>query len=823
MTRSRRRKLLRSKNAASARTRPNTLWVPVASALLAASPAVHADPAESGELAEVVVTAQKRSEDLQKVPISMQVLTGAKLEELEVKSFDDYAKYLPSVTFQSLGPGQAQLYFRGIASGADGLHAGSAPATGLYLDETPVTTIASSLDIHMYDIQRVEALAGPQGTLYGASSLSGTLRIITNKPDPASFAAGYDVDANTYTDGKPGGQFEGFVNLPVADNAAVRLVGYYEHDGGYISNVPASRTYLLASAPGSGVPNPPPLTITNTTPPHDYAKSDYNSIDTFGGRAALKIDLDDRWTVTPMVLYQHQKSNGSFVYDPKIGDLHVTDFEPDGTLDQWYQTALTIEGKLSNFDVVYSAGYFGRHTTVQSDYSEYTVAYDYNGYQRYRNNAGQLIDPTQEQVQIDAYTKMTHELRVSSPATDVVHYTAGVFYQRQTDDIRDEYLIAGLGSIPPYNFAVPGQNDEQYLSQQQRADRDYAAFGDVTWNITDQWKLSGGIRGFVARNTLDGFFGFNNLFVDQSNGDNFSHGSGTSQCFTPIIYTSNQPCENTNAGVRESGETHRVNLTYQIDPDRMVYATYSTGFRPGGPNRRAGFPAYSPDTLTNYELGWKTGFLEHTVRFNGAIFFEKWKDVQLGVSGENGITDIVNVGNAQVKGAESDLNWLLFDHLNLTVSGTYVNALTTTPFCGENATYTAILSTCATPAAPSGSRLPVTPELKANAIARYQFDLEDYKLFAQVAVVHQSSSNSYLETYQEGPTGPAPAFTSGDLAFGVAKGSWTAQFYVDNVSDERGELTRNAQCAAGNGYCFTNYRVYPIRPRLIGIKFGEKF
>ena len=181
---------------------------------MAATGVAQAQQAEQSTLEEVVVTAQKRSEDLQKVPISLQVLGSEKLEQLQVSSFDDYAKFLPSVSFQSLGPGQAQLYFRGIASGNDGLHAGSLPATGLYLDETPVTTIAGSLDVHVYDIARVEALAGPQGTLYGASSLSGTLRIITNKPDPSKFSAGYDVKADKFGKGDGGGGFEGFVNIP---------------------------------------------------------------------------------------------------------------------------------------------------------------------------------------------------------------------------------------------------------------------------------------------------------------------------------------------------------------------------------------------------------------------------------------------------------------------------------------------------------------------------------------------------------------------------------------------------------------------------------
>src|ERR1700692_1960206 len=232
MTRSRKRKLMRA--------RAKWVRIPLASALIAGGGVAHADPsAETGALEEVVVTAQKRSEDLQKVPISLQVLGGEKLEQLQVHDFDDYAKLLPSVSFRSQGPGQAEMFFRGISTsqGNAPLHAGFLPSSGLYLDEIPVTTIAGALDLHVYDIARVEALAGPQGTLYGASSLSGTLRVITNKPDPSAFSAAYDVKADKYGRGDGGGGIQGYVNIPLAEHAAVRLVGYYEHIGGYINNV----------------------------------------------------------------------------------------------------------------------------------------------------------------------------------------------------------------------------------------------------------------------------------------------------------------------------------------------------------------------------------------------------------------------------------------------------------------------------------------------------------------------------------------------------------------------------------------------------------
>lgn len=829
MTRSRKRKLRLS----------GASWagVPVATVLLAGSGAAAAQQAtEPATLEEIVVTAQKRTEDLQKVPISIQVLGGEKLEQLEVKSFEDYAKFLPSVSYQTLGPGQGQLYFRGIASGGDGLHAGSASATGTYLDETPVTTIGNSLDLHVYDIQRVEALAGPQGTLYGASSLSGTLRIITNKPDPSKYSAGYDVEGNKYGKGDGGGSFEGFVNVPLSEHAAVRLVGYYTKDGGYINNVRATREYTLQASDLS-FPDPP-IDINNYSGAHNFAKNRFNDLETYGGRAALKIDLNDKWTITPMVIYQNQKTHGIFAFDPKYGDLNVTDYGPDFSTDHWYQTALTVEGKIGNFDLVYSGGYFGRNAEFAADYSEYSVAYDYSGYSRFRDNAGNLIDPTQYTTQIDRYTKQTHEIRLSSPGSDRFRYLLGAFYQRQTDDIRNEFLIPNLGNDPAgFNYSVPGQYPNLYLTQQQRVDRDYALFADATYDLSDKLKLSAGIREFKARNTLYGFFGFNNLYVDVDNGDNFDHGSGTSSCFTPIVYSgSNMPCANTNARVNDAGETHRVNLTYQIDPRRMVYLTYSTGFRPGGANRRVGLPPFTSDTISNYEIGWKTAWLDQRMRFNGAVFYEDWKAIQLGVTGPNGITDIWNIGNASVKGIEGDVSWLVTDKLELSAAGTYVDAKTTTAFCGENLdvaqddpAFGLLRPSCPVdplvpgsgPSSPSGSRLPVTPSFKGNATARYKFDVGSYQSFVQVSALHQSSSRSALEDGPQAILGDIPAFTTFDVSAGTAMNKWSLELFVVNAFDKRAEQARFGECGAD--YCYQNYRVYPVKPRLFGIRFGQKF
>ncbi len=215
------------------------------SAILAGGvPIAHAaSGADTATLEEVIVTAQKRTENLQDVPISIQALGNEKLEQLNIVNIDDYVKYLSGVTtVKGLGQGgngigTTHMYMRGVVSGQDGNHSASQPSVGTYFDEQPVTTIDGTIDIHVYDIARVEVLEGPQGTLYGASSEAGTIRIITNKPDPTKFSAGYDVGVNSVDHGGVGSVAEGFVNFPLSPMAAVRLVGWDEHDPGYISNV----------------------------------------------------------------------------------------------------------------------------------------------------------------------------------------------------------------------------------------------------------------------------------------------------------------------------------------------------------------------------------------------------------------------------------------------------------------------------------------------------------------------------------------------------------------------------------------------------------
>ena len=315
---------------------------------LISTPVMAQDASDQTDPTEIVVTAQKRSESLQNVPISIQAIGTQKLEQLNISNFSGYAQQLPSVTFQGTGtPGVNVVYMRGVASGGDGNHSGSLPSVGVYLDEQPVTTIGGNLDVHIYDIARIESLSGPQGTLYGASSQAGTIRIITNKPDTSGSYGAMDAELNTVAHGGQGGKLEFFANTPLAQNMALRVVGFYQRDAGYIDNVAGTRRFL---------PQPGGIAFNNAA----FVKEDYNPTESYGGRAALGIDLDDSWTVTPAVMYQNTKSNGMYAFDPSVGDLEVQHFFPEYRKDKFVQASLTIEGKIGNWDLTYAGAYLDR-------------------------------------------------------------------------------------------------------------------------------------------------------------------------------------------------------------------------------------------------------------------------------------------------------------------------------------------------------------------------------------------------------------------------------------------------------------------------------
>jgi outer membrane receptor protein involved in Fe transport len=450
------------------------------------------------------------------------------------------------------------------------------------------------------------------------------------------------------------------------------------------------------------------------------------------------------------------RSHGTYGFDPQVGDLEVQHFYPEYRRERFIQGALTIEGKIGNWDVTYAGAYLDRITRSSSDYTDYSEAYDnlytsvggLAGYFYYQDNAGNTIDPRQVVVASDHFKKTSQELRVASPSEDPFRIVAGLFYQRQSNLIHQDYQIPNLGADVSVN-GVPGT---LWLTQQHRVDKDYAMFGEASFDLSPKLTFTAGARAYIYDNSLIGFFGFGrNPGVDPADGRPYtaspfnaagSSRTGVAGCFLADGRTlrdayldgsptntllpatvAGGPCTNlaTYASGRlvpkktgGQGVTYRFNLTWKPSDGLLFYAVASSGFRPGGINRRGDVAPYSTDTLSNYELGWKTTLADGRLRFNGAIYQQSWKDFQFSFLGENSFTIIQNGPDARIRGVEMDVNATL-GRLNLTAAGSYTDAKTREDLCATQI----CIGDGSDVLAPEGTRLPITPRFKISGTARY--------------------------------------------------------------------------------------------------------
>ncbi len=755
-------------------------------------------------LEEVVVTATKRSENLQDVPLSVMVLDSAKLTDLEVRGFEDYIQYLPTVSYTSNGPGYGQVYMRGISSGGDGNHSASMPSIGVYLDEQPVTTINQILDVHVYDIARVETLSGPQGTLFGQGSQSGTIRIITNKPEIGQFEAGYDAYADTVAHGDGGFGVEGFVNLPISDRMAVRLVGWHTDEGGWIDNVPGEIHYEMGD-----------ITRDNLR----LVEDDWNTAQTSGARALLKIDLNDNWSVTPGIMYQQANVNGTW-YDNEIytgEEFEVSSFFPAYQDEDWYQASLTLEGRIGDLNLIYAGAYLDRDVESQYDYSGYAEYLDYAyasyGYACWYYDAqGGCADPSQFVYGDENFKRSSHEVRLQSGQEGSFRWTAGLFYQRQ------EHYFDLQWTVPALNPAqsVVQDGDVVWLTNQDRVDRDKALFGEVSFDLTDTLTLIGGARYFEYENSLYGFNGFLGHctgFYDE-NGDfveDRDNGVPQFPCFDTGILDD----------VSEGDDwAFKGSVQWEVAEDKMLYATYSEGFRAGGVNRARvpGIPQYEPDWVYNYELGWKTQWAGGAVRFNGAIYLVDWEDFQYGFLDFtiSNLTIIQNVGTAQTEGLEFELDWLPIDGLLLSLAGSYNDSTLQEDFWRSAEDRDDGLP----PDAPEGTDMPYVPQWQYTALGRYDFQAGSLPWFAQAAWSWRDDAWNDLEVSNE-RRAKMGSYGVLNLSTGIDSERWSLSLYASNVTDERGQIDiGDPGYFSPSGLDFNRNH---IRPRSIGLRWSQRF
>jgi iron complex outermembrane receptor protein len=750
-----------------------------------------ADKKTSQGIETITVTSRKRVENIQDTPLSITALGATKLDELGIENFDDYALMLPSLSYQSAGPGLSQVYMRGASDGGSGNASGSQPSVAIYLDEQPVTAIGRNLDLHIYDIERVEALAGPQSTLFGASSQSGTIRIITNKPQVDTFEGGVDVSYGTTNSGDPSHSLEGFVNLPVSDNAAIRLVAWTKKDGGYIDNIAGTRTYGLFTDGGNF------STVEENN--DDLIKENFNELTNSGARVALKVNLNDDWTATASYLTQKQETEGVWFQDSEnpsgeVGDLEVQRYFPDSMDDEFSQAALTIEGDFGSSSLVYAGSFMDRDVQYFNDYSDYADYFSTSWIQyygcEYYGTADVDVDCSSMAIfynDDNQYKRNTHELRLQSTDNDPLQYIVGLYYEDASHDYRQEWIMDGMAQGADFRqFGVPNL---WYLTDQKRADKQSALFGEVSYAFTDQLTTTLGARWFENESNLVGVSGY-----------------GAIAPGFPII--------NVDSKDEDSDSIFKFNLTYKIDDKKMVYLTWSEGYRPGGINRdETDLVAriYKSDFVTNTELGWKTMWLDNNLRWNGAVYHMQWDDMQFtrydsSYGSPVGLT--VNASEAKIVGIESDITYLLTPDWTVTAAFNFNQAeLAADLLVGSNLS-------------PDGTALPNVPDFKGNLTSRYNVVIGGYNSFAQIVYSYVGETYSDIYKYKTSDVNldlrdVNNSYSIVNLSAGIDMDGWGVNMYVDNLTDERAQLSRG-----GASYDST---VTVNRPRNVGIRFHMLF
>jgi outer membrane receptor protein involved in Fe transport len=674
-----------------------------------------AETTSSEGLVEITVTAERRSQSMQDVPISMQAFTGQTLQQLNVSTLDDYIKYLPNVSTANNGPGQNEIFMRGLSAGSQPSQGSGStglwPNVAIYLDNQSGQLPNRNLDIYAADLDRIEVLAGPQGTLYGAGAEAGVIRYITNQPKldrfEASATAGYGVTAG----GDPNNNVTAVANFPlIADHMAARVVIYNEQRGGYIDNVPATFTrsnndigihYAHYPVPASGIcPDGKTSNTGYCVPPGSVqinnasvSGNNINPVTYTGGRAELLYKFNDSWDALITQSYQNMDSRGVFYQQPTASDgaalqpLQVTLFNPSYDKDKFESTAWTLNGKFGPIKAVYTGGYLIRRVDQVGDYTNYARGFYADYYQCYGpgsytpNLPSKCFSPSATWRSEEKNTHQQHELRFSTPDEWRLRAIAGVFWEdnKLWDQTGWSYknvptctadsgagntgCFTNIGTAPGSTVVNPGiQGDHvSFYQDTMRETKQTAVFASVDFDIIPKvLTITGGVRHFKFDNSSVGSV------------------SGSFYCFEGGVpaagcLASNYDLNSQNLKDTESGNKFRGNLTWHITPDTMVYYTFSQGFRPGGFNQNGGAQhipgsdgvyqyqipsAYQSDKLTNNELGWKTEFWNHRLQFNGAVYQENWDNVQVAFFDPGLVGNIfynTNGQNFRIRGLETSL------------------------------------------------------------------------------------------------------------------------------------------------------------------------
>ena len=710
-----------------------------------------ADPSERDALEVIVVTAEKRAENLKDVPMSITALTGASLDRLQDRDFADYASMVPGLSLNSSQPGLTRLTLRGQNAGGVG------STVAVYLDESPFGSSSALLngsiisgDFDTWDLARIEVLRGPQGTLYGANSEGGLLKFVTNAPVLGSLSGAAEVTGESVDHGGQGGDIRGMLNLPLGDIAALRISGYTADVPGYIND------------PSRGL-------------------KDINDGHKEGGRVSLLVKPSDDLSIQITAVSQQSKYSGTNTVDsdpvtlqPVHGDLTQERFVSEPSSFKYENYNATVNWNLGPFSVLSSTSYSILSSDVVSDATSVVLAPP-------STTLGDIlagaIGPN-----LGAYEdnnaslkKLTQEVRLSSPSTDLLEWQVGGYFTRETGELAQLLNTVTLPSAVP--AGLPGLEIVSLGSTY----KEYAGFADVTYHIIPQFDIQAGGR--YSKNEQTAAESITGLLVP-------------AQAFT----------------TPSSGSvvTYSVAPRWHIDANTMVYARVASGYRPGGPNALPPVAPpdvpreYGADKTTNFELGARTTLLDGALSLDADAFYVKWKNIQLfEVVDNTGING--NGGTARSQGLEWTFGYVPVKGLTFLWNGAFTEANLTDDAPGVNGH--------------SGDSLPYAPKWSSGLDGEYDFNaFAGFKGFVGSTWSYVGTRNTdFASSLVDGQLG-LPHYNKVDARLGIDNDHYRVTVYAKNIGDSRGVTNYISSGAPG-----LNGEVTVIQPRTIGVTLSGKF
>ena len=801
------------------------------------------------QIEEVIVTATKRPQSLQDVPVAVSAIQEETLDQLGVSNFEDYLLQLPNVTAGGSGPGQNTIYIRGVASTTPGLTtagvAGLAPNVALYLDEQPLAQPGRNLDVYAADLARVEVLSGPQGTLFGASSQAGTVRLITNKPDASATSANMKVGTAWTKSGEMSNNVEAVVNLPVSDSLTLRGVVFVDNQGGYIDNIPGTlnltqsgRFRPAGTVRANGVPVSSGRAGFQSTADLSgvtfldadngaQAEDNFNDAVYSGARLTALWEFSPDWSLTVAHMQQDVEADGVFFADPTVGDLVIQRYENDRLEDSFNNTNWTLEGRIGELEAIYTGAFTDREADQMVDYADYMFVGQYlpyyvcDGSVTYPSGvpSGTCQAPNMFVNSLTETDVNTHELRFSTDANSAIRATFGGFYSdlelREVNSFtyigsRNAIAFNGATGFGP-NFSAQGANVKYpgqwpdgviFRNDVLRTDEQQGLFGEVTVDLNNSFSLLLGARWFDINVDLQGSAAgsFGNFGATQDN----NAGNNLDQLFS----APNPDTASTDGTITKFG------LNWTPSSDQLFYFTFSEGFRPGLLNRPGGATnpagtfsvpfAVDTDDLTNLEIGWKTDLLDNTLRFNAALFWSDIERLQTTIF-DPSITNLFfsdNAADADATGFEGDLIWAPASIQGLTLTGA---------FSFLDTEITRVITP--TDDVRLGDPLAFAPDFQINLRARYEWDLGGGRVaHIMPHVTHSDEAYSDIITINRDRMSD---WTMWGVTGGVSVEQWSAEFFIDNLTDERAELARS--------FIYDRQRVTYARPFTAGMRLRYDF